>query len=238
MSQCEAAESSSQVNPQVIDGKKPSPLDEVLRQGARQMLVKTVEAEVAAYIETHQHEVDENGRRLVVRNGHAPGIVQSNQVVPVSGEPLGAAALLPTEYVHGRGLFPKRALGHHDGRVGRGKCKIRHEGRRIAFDRSLFARIAGRARAEFHHHFRPDETVVIEQWCIADVNPVPFSASPSGKTGPPQTRFDHRQSLFPGPIPPSVPGWPASNAVPGYAWREARPCCQPRSRGRRRGYRR
>ena len=35
------------------------------------MLVKAVEAEVAAYIETHQHEVDENGRRLVVRNGHA-----------------------------------------------------------------------------------------------------------------------------------------------------------------------
>ena len=35
------------------------------------MLVKAVEAEVAAYIETHQHEVDEDGRRLVVRNGHA-----------------------------------------------------------------------------------------------------------------------------------------------------------------------
>ena len=62
MSQCEAAESSSQVNPQVIDGKERSPLDEVLRQGARQMLVKAVEAEVTAYIETHQHEVDhENG---------------------------------------------------------------------------------------------------------------------------------------------------------------------------------
>ena len=53
MSQCEAAESSSQVNPQVIDGKKPSPLDEVLRQGARQMLVQAVEAEVTAYIEAH-----------------------------------------------------------------------------------------------------------------------------------------------------------------------------------------
>ena len=71
MSQCEAAESSSQVNPQVIDGKERSSLDEVLRQGARQMLVKAVEAEVAAYIETHQHEVGEDGRRLVVRNGHA-----------------------------------------------------------------------------------------------------------------------------------------------------------------------
>ena len=71
MSQCEAAESSSQLNPQVIAGKQRSSLDEVLRQGARQMLVQAVEAEVAAYIEAQQHEVDENGRRLVVRNGHA-----------------------------------------------------------------------------------------------------------------------------------------------------------------------
>ena len=71
MSQCEAAESSSQVNPPVMDGKERWPLDEVLRQGARQMLVKAVEAEVAAYIEAHQHDVGEDGRRLVVRNGHA-----------------------------------------------------------------------------------------------------------------------------------------------------------------------
>ena len=71
MSQCEAAESSSQVNPQVIDGKERSALDEVLRQGARQMLVKAIEEEVSAYIEAHQEEVGENGRRLVVRNGHA-----------------------------------------------------------------------------------------------------------------------------------------------------------------------
>ena len=48
-----------------------SPLDEVLRQGALQMLVNAIEAEVAAYIETHQHEVGEHDRRLVVRNGHA-----------------------------------------------------------------------------------------------------------------------------------------------------------------------
>ena len=48
MSQCEAAESSSQVNPQVIDGKERSALDEVLRQGARQMLVKAIEEEVIA----------------------------------------------------------------------------------------------------------------------------------------------------------------------------------------------
>ena len=42
MSQCEAAESSSQVNPQVIDGKERSPLDEVLRQGACRWWCATV----------------------------------------------------------------------------------------------------------------------------------------------------------------------------------------------------
>ena len=71
MSQCEAAASSSQVNPQVMAGKKRSPWDEVLRPGARQLLVKAVEAEVTASIEDPQQEVDEDGRRLVVRNGHA-----------------------------------------------------------------------------------------------------------------------------------------------------------------------
>jgi len=62
MSQCEAAESNSQVKPQVMDGKERLPLDEVLRQGALQMLVKAVEAEVAAYIEAHQHKVGDDGR--------------------------------------------------------------------------------------------------------------------------------------------------------------------------------
>jgi len=71
MSQCEAVESGSQVKSQAIDGKQRSALDEILRHGAREMLVKAVEAEVAAYIEAYQDEVDEEGRRLVVRNGHA-----------------------------------------------------------------------------------------------------------------------------------------------------------------------
>jgi putative transposase len=45
-------------------------LDEIVRDGARQMLAAALQAEVAAYIEAHQHEVDEDGRRLVVRNGY------------------------------------------------------------------------------------------------------------------------------------------------------------------------
>ncbi len=48
-------------------------LDEVCRDGARQMLTAALLAEVAAHIEAHQDLVDADGHRLVVRNGfHAP----------------------------------------------------------------------------------------------------------------------------------------------------------------------
>jgi hypothetical protein len=46
-------------------------IDEIVRDGARRMLAAALEAEVAAYIDAHVGEVDEQGRRLVVRNGHA-----------------------------------------------------------------------------------------------------------------------------------------------------------------------
>jgi putative transposase len=45
-------------------------LDEIVRDGARQMLAAALQAEVAAYIDAHVGEVDENGYRLVVRNGY------------------------------------------------------------------------------------------------------------------------------------------------------------------------
>jgi len=45
-------------------------LDEIVRDGARQMLAAALQAEVAAYIEQHADDVDENGHRLVVRNGY------------------------------------------------------------------------------------------------------------------------------------------------------------------------
>jgi transposase-like protein len=47
------------------------PLDELVAEGARRMLVAGLEAEVADYIERHQQIVDEAGHRLVVRNGRA-----------------------------------------------------------------------------------------------------------------------------------------------------------------------
>jgi transposase-like protein len=44
-------------------------LDAIVRDGARQMLAAALQAEVAAYIGSCQHEVDQDGHRLVVRNG-------------------------------------------------------------------------------------------------------------------------------------------------------------------------
>ena len=44
-------------------------LDEIVRDGARQMLAVALQAEVAAYIDAFADQLDEQGRRLVVRNG-------------------------------------------------------------------------------------------------------------------------------------------------------------------------
>jgi len=47
-----------------------SVLDEIVRRGAQRMLQSAIEEEVAAYIEAHRHLLDDEGHRLVVRNGH------------------------------------------------------------------------------------------------------------------------------------------------------------------------
>ncbi|GAA1336822.1 IS256 family transposase [Streptomyces sanglieri] len=47
-----------------------SPIDEIVREGARRMLAAALEAEVNEYIAELAAETDEAGRRLVVRNGH------------------------------------------------------------------------------------------------------------------------------------------------------------------------
>jgi len=50
--------------------ERRSVLDEIVREGARRMLAAALQAEVAAYVEAHRGEVDEDGHRLVVRNGY------------------------------------------------------------------------------------------------------------------------------------------------------------------------
>jgi transposase-like protein len=48
-------------------------IDQIVRDGARRMLAEALQAEVEAYIARFAAERDENGRRLVVRNGsHQP----------------------------------------------------------------------------------------------------------------------------------------------------------------------
>jgi len=47
-------------------------LDEILRDGAREMLGRAIEDEVAVFVGARSQLVDESGHRLVVRNGHLP----------------------------------------------------------------------------------------------------------------------------------------------------------------------
>ena len=54
----------------LLAGSPKDVLTEILRHGACELLARAVEAEVAGYIEEHAGDVDEQGHRLVVRNGH------------------------------------------------------------------------------------------------------------------------------------------------------------------------
>jgi hypothetical protein len=56
-------------------------LDEIVRDGARQMLAAALQAEVAAYVEAHADQLNEAGHRLVVRNGHH----QAREVTTAAG---------------------------------------------------------------------------------------------------------------------------------------------------------
>lgn len=49
-----------------------SPLDELIREGARKMLQEAINAEVDSFIDQHRDRRDAQGRRLVVRNGTLP----------------------------------------------------------------------------------------------------------------------------------------------------------------------
>jgi putative transposase len=50
----------------------PSPLDALVREGARKMLQAALESEVEAFLAQHAARVDDRGHRQVVRNGHLP----------------------------------------------------------------------------------------------------------------------------------------------------------------------
>jgi len=107
-------------------------LDEIVREGARRMLAAALEAEVEAYVAGFVGQVGADGRRLVVRNGHArprsvttaAGVIEvaaprvnDKRVDPATGERVRfrslilppwcrksskVAEVLPLLYLHGR----------------------------------------------------------------------------------------------------------------------------------------
>jgi len=48
------------------------PLDEIVRRGAKRMLEQALEIEVESFVGKYQYLLDEEGRRLVIRNGYSP----------------------------------------------------------------------------------------------------------------------------------------------------------------------
>lgn len=64
------------VDPEVIAFRQQfderSPLDQLVREGARKMLQEAINAEVDGFIEQHRNRRDDRGRRLVVKNGRLP----------------------------------------------------------------------------------------------------------------------------------------------------------------------
>ena len=64
------------VDPEVVTFREQfderSPLDEIVRRGAQEMLQAAIENEVEEFIAEHNSKRDEEGRRLVVRNGRLP----------------------------------------------------------------------------------------------------------------------------------------------------------------------
>ena len=63
------------------------PLLAVLRDGARRMLMQAIEAEVEAFLASHAGRSDEQGRRRVVRTGHAPERQIQTWIGPIEVRP-------------------------------------------------------------------------------------------------------------------------------------------------------
>jgi len=67
---------SAELDPEVIAFRKQfeavSSLDEMVRLGAQQMLQSAIETEVEGFVFQHADRLDDQGRRLVVRNGYLP----------------------------------------------------------------------------------------------------------------------------------------------------------------------
>ena len=72
----EASRVDEAIDPEVVEFRAAfearSALDEIIREGARQMLQTAIEVEVDDFVAQHADRRDEGGKRLVVRNGYLP----------------------------------------------------------------------------------------------------------------------------------------------------------------------
>ena len=82
-------------------------LTEICRQGAREMLARAIEAEVAEWIEAHAHLRDEAGRRQVVRNGAHPERTILTGLGPIAVKP---PRVLDRRPAPAKGVFRPSAL--------------------------------------------------------------------------------------------------------------------------------
>ncbi len=57
-------------NQEKVQCRQAPVLEDFIRQGAQQMLQHAIEAEVDNFIQNYKDQKDENGHRLVVRNGY------------------------------------------------------------------------------------------------------------------------------------------------------------------------
>ena len=67
MSNCK--NSTDSIESRFVEEGSRAYLDEIVRQGARRMLIEALEKEVDEYIEKHEDKTDEDGHQKVVRNG-------------------------------------------------------------------------------------------------------------------------------------------------------------------------
>lgn len=72
----ELAGPAATLDPEILEFRSQfgptSPLDELVRHGAQQMLQSAIEAEVDEFLAMHAERRDACGNRLVVRNGYQP----------------------------------------------------------------------------------------------------------------------------------------------------------------------
>ena len=96
-------------------------LTELMRAGARKLIAEALEAEVTALLATYAGQQDDQGRAIVVRNGHQPereiqtGIgpvtVQVPKVRSRQGEPITFRSALVPPYVRKTAVLKPRFPG-------------------------------------------------------------------------------------------------------------------------------